>query len=358
MSQVVEAVMSSAMIRRNVDLTSMNTFAMPIRGACLVSLTQSEQLCELVPLLAELPQPVMVLGGGSNLLFADNFKGTLVCNQLRGIEVEECEDDWLLHVAGGENWHELVTWSVANGYPGLENLALIPGQVGAAPVQNIGAFGVEFKDVCEYVECLCLESGQLRRLINSECRFGYRDSIFKHELKRCLITRVGIRLSKAWQPVLGYGALASLDKCTSAPAILDEVCRQRHSRLPDPQELGNAGSFFKNPQVPAEHASQLALEHPDMPLYPLDTIGQVKLAAGWLIDQCGLKGISIGQVAVHHQQALVLVNRGGAKPAEVIALAGRVRQTVWQRFGVKLEPEVRLIGADGELCWSEVLDDF
>jgi len=350
--------MPEAMISHDVDLSSRNTFFMPVRSACLVNLTQSDQLSELEPLLAGLPQPVMVLGGGSNLLFAADYKGTLVCNQLRGIDVQECEDHWILHVAGGENWHELVAWSVQQDYPGLENLALIPGLVGAAPVQNIGAFGVEFKDVCHYVEYLCLESGQIHRLTNSECRFSYRDSIFKHELKRCLITRVGISLAKAWLPVLGYGALTALDERTPASAILDEVCRQRLSRLPDPQVLGNAGSFFKNPQVSADRAAQLALEHPGMPQYPLDTPEQVKLAAGWLIEQCGLKGLSLGQAAVHHQQALVLVNRGGARPEEVIALASRVRHAVWQRFGVVLEPEVRLIGAAGELCWDEVLDEL
>jgi len=349
--------MHPATIRYDVDLTTRNTFGMPVHAACMVTLDRSELLHDLASMLSGLPQPHMVLGGGSNLLFAENFKGTLICNRLRGIQVEERQNDRILHVAGGEDWHELVCWSVEHGYPGLENLALIPGLVGAAPVQNIGAFGVEFKDVCEYVDCICLVSGEIRRLSGLDCRFSYRDSIFKHELRRWMIIRIGIRLRRHWRPVLTYGALAALDQQSSAQAVVEEVCRLRLSRLPDPLVLGNAGSFFKNPQVPVEHAARLAERYPEMPQFPLDCPEQVKLAAGWLIDQCGLKGQSVGQAAVHHQQALVLVNRGGAKPEDVIALARKVWQTVWKRFQVRLEPEVRLIGALGELSWSEFLDE-
>ncbi|PJG59140.1 UDP-N-acetylmuramate dehydrogenase [Aeromonas cavernicola] len=299
--------------------------------------------------------PRLVLGGGSNVLFTSDFLGLVILNRLKGMTVQDAGDHWLLHVAAGEEWHQLVHHALQQGWHGLENLALIPGTVGAAPVQNIGAYGVELANFCCYVDAFNWHSGAVERITAAQCRFGYRDSIFKHEYQDShLITAVGFTLPKAWQPVVGYGPLAALGEQPSAQAIFDTVCATRMAKLPDPAVLGNAGSFFKNPVVSTQLAEQLKQRYPTLPCYPAAQ-GSTKLAAGWLIDQCGLKGFTIGRAAVHQQQALVLVNLGGASAMELIALAAHVRDTVEQRFGVVLEHEVRFMGLHGETQLDEVL---
>jgi UDP-N-acetylmuramate dehydrogenase len=278
-----------------------------------------------------------------------------------GINQSENEQDYLLQVAAGEDWHELVESTVEKGVYGLENLALIPGVVGAAPVQNIGAYGVEFKDFCTSVDYIDLEEGTLKTLSNEGCLFAYRDSIFKGELKdRALITSVSLKLPKQWQAHCRYGLLQGLDETessVSAQQIFDSVCRIRSEKLPDPKILGNAGSFFKNPIVSDNLSEQLLSHHPGMPHYPQDD-GTVKLAAGWLIDQCGLKGKKIGGAAVHLQQALVLINEDGkATASDVIQLAWHVREQVLHKFAVLLEHEVRFIDAQGETNLLQVIEN-
>ena len=244
----------------------------------------------------------------------------------------------------GENWHQLVEWSLSQGIDGLENLALIPGCAGSAPIQNIGAYGVEFKDVCDYVDVLNLNTGEQFRLQANECEFGYRESIFKHRYAQgYVITAVGLKLAKNWQPILKYGSLVNFDPQTvTAKQVFDEVCHIRRSKLPDPKEFGNAGSFFKNPVVSAEQFAKIQKQVENLPHFPqLD--GSVKLAAGWLIDQCHLKGFQIGGAAVHQQQALVLINKGNATGQDVVKLAHHIRQTVADKFGVYLQPEVRFM---------------
>jgi len=342
-------------LNANASLLKLNTLALDAHCRWLAEV---EQVADLVALRSD-PQftamPRLTLGGGSNMLFTNDFLGLVVLNRLKGIKVEEGDDHWLLHVAAGEDWHQLVCHALQQGWFGLENLALIPGTVGAAPVQNIGAYGVELANFCVYVEAFNWQSGEIERIEAPQCRFGYRDSIFKHEYQDShLITAVGLKLAKAWQPVLGYGPLAALGEAPSAQAIFDAVCATRMTKLPDPAVLGNAGSFFKNPVVPAALAASLKLRYPQMPCYPAGE-GQAKLAAGWLIDQCGLKGFTIGRAAVHQEQALVLVNLGGASAMELIALAAHVRDSVEQTFGVVLEHEVRFMGAQGETWLDEVL---
>ncbi|MBW3833152.1 UDP-N-acetylmuramate dehydrogenase [Aeromonas hydrophila] len=337
------------------SLLTFNTLALDAHCRWLAEVERIDDLPQLVanPELADLPR--LVLGGGSNVLFCDDFAGVVVLNRLKGITLHDEGDHWLLHVAAGENWHELVCHSLQQGWFGLENLALIPGTVGAAPVQNIGAYGVELASVCAYVEAFNWQSGQLERIEAAACGFGYRDSIFKHAYQDShFITAVGLRLTKAWQPVAGYGPLAALGEQPTAQAIFDTVCATRMAKLPDPAVLGNAGSFFKNPVVTAAQADQLKQQYPHMPCYPTAD-GQAKLAAGWLIDQCGLKGFAIGRAAVHQEQALVLVNLGGASAMELIALAAHVRDSVEQKFGVLLEHEVRFMGHSGETWLDEVL---
>lgn len=342
-------------LNANASLLKLNTLAL---DAHCLWLAEVEQIADLVTLRSD-PElsllPRLNLGGGSNVLFTSDFLGLVVLNRLKGIAAEDCGDHWLLHVAAGEDWHQLVRHTLQQGWYGLENLALIPGTVGAAPVQNIGAYGVELADFCAYAEAFNWRSGEVERIEAAQCRFGYRDSIFKHEYQDShLITAVGFKLPKAWQPVLGYGQLAALGDAPSAQAIFDTVCATRMAKLPDPAVLGNAGSFFKNPLVPAALAENLKSRYPQMPCYPAGE-AHAKLAAGWLIDQCGLKGFAIGRAAVHQEQALVLVNLGGASAMELIALAAHVRDCVEQKFGVVLEHEVRFMGPQGETWLDEVL---
>ena len=335
------------------DLHPHNTFGLRAHAAWGLPFTDLETQQQTLqdPRWNSLPR--LVLGGGSNVLFTCDFAGLVLINQLKGIRLHEADDHWSLHVAAGEEWHGLVVWSLAQGMAGLENLALIPGSVGAAPVQNIGAYGVEFCRYCDYVEAWDLSRQQLVRIPASECGFGYRESRFKHEWQQShLITAVGFRLPKQWQPVTSYGPLRELGERPMPQQIFETICQLRRTKLPQPEQLGNAGSFFKNPTVDAELAAHLGTQYPNMPHYPQPT-GEVKLAAGWLIEKAGLKGLVLGRAAVHAEQALVLVNRGGAQAEEILALARHVRAEVRRQFGVELVPEVRFIGARGEVTLDE-----
>ncbi|AMG30743.1 UDP-N-acetylmuramate dehydrogenase [Grimontia hollisae] len=332
----------------NTSLKSFHTFGIDINAKIIVEAQTADDLIRIWHDYAN--EAKLIVGEGSNLLFCENFDGVVVLNRLKGVEVEETEFDWHLHVAGGENWHQLVRWTIENGMPGLENLALIPGLVGSAPIQNIGAYGVELNERCEYVDVLMLESGEIVRMGAGDCEFGYRDSVFKRELKdKAIIVAVGLKLSKIWVPVIGYGALNDLSHKAdlSAKEVFDKVCEIRREKLPDPEILGNAGSFFKNPVVPREQVKALLEQYEKMPSFDVSE-REVKLAAGWLIDQCGLKGYCIGDAAVHNKQALVLINKGNATADNVIALAKHVVDTVYARFGVLLEHEVRFMGATAE----------
>lgn len=300
--------------------------------------------------------PFMVLGEGSNVLFLEDFAGTVVLNRIKGIGIRDEFEYWKLHVGAGENWHQLVKSTLEKGITGLENLALIPGMVGSAPIQNIGAYGVELKDVCEYVDVLNLHTGQTERLDRDACGFGYRDSIFKHRYQSgYVIVAVGMILPKQWRPILTYGDLKTLNPVTAnAWDVYQAVCEMRQSKLPDPKITGNVGSFFKNPVISQAQASLLLARFPSMPNYPLAS-GETKLAAGWLIDQCALKGFRMGGAAVHQQQALVLINADDATPDDIVALARTVRTRVGEKFDVWLEPEVRFIQAQGECNAVEVI---
>lgn len=291
--------------------------------------------------------PLLILGGGSNLLFTKNYTGLVIKNNLKGKEVINQDEDHIwLKVAAGENWHGFVLWCVANNYSGVENLSLIPGCVGASPMQNIGAYGVEIKDVCYEVQAIDIQTGEARTFTNAECKFGYRESVFKHIYKnKYLITAVVFKLNK--KPVLNtsYGAIEQELKAMgvepSIKAISDAVIRIRSSKLPDPAKIGNAGSFFKNPEVSKQKHDELKQQFPNLVAYPLDN-GHYKLAAGWLIEYCGFKGKRIGDAGVHVNQALVLVNYGTAKGEEIYNLSQQILDTVQDTFGVNLEREVNI----------------
>ncbi|CAG8999135.1 MAG: UDP-N-acetylenolpyruvoylglucosamine reductase [Candidatus Celerinatantimonas neptuna] len=304
----------------------------------------------------QLQQPWVVIGEGSNLLFVEDFQGLLVCNRLKGRRLIELPDAWAVEAAAGENWHELVLWLVEKSIGGLENLALIPGTVGAAPVQNIGAYGAEFRQFCEWVEVWDTKACVFKRLSAEQCGFGYRDSCFKHnEMRRNIVTRVGLRLMKNWQPRLDYGALDKLLGDDISPlSIFNMVCKIRSSKLPNPELTGNAGSFFKNPIVSEQWVKMYQAQYEKIPIYPLsDTC--FKVAAGWMIEQAGLKGFRLKGAGVDAKQALVLINASGnATGKEILELAKYVRQEVKCCFDVLLEPEVLLIGANGILEPQEV----
>lgn len=333
-----------------ISLKPFNSFNLECSAKQLIKVATPEALQQAWINASRQGEPVMILGEGSNVLFLEDFDGTIIVNRITGIDVKESADAWQIHVGAGENWHKLVEYTLTHGMPGLENLALIPGCAGSSPIQNIGAYGVELKQVCEYVDCIELETGRLLRIDNTACRFGYRDSIFKHEYQnRYAITAVGLSLKKQWQPVLTYGDLTQLDPTTVTPQdVFQSVCHMRQTKLPDPRVQGNAGSFFKNPVINEQQATQLLAVYPRMPYYP-QADGHVKLAAGWLIDRCQLKGYQVGGAAVHSQQALVLVNLDNATSDDVVKLAHSVRLQVGERFNIWLEPEVRFIGRSGEV---------
>lgn len=327
------------------SLRQHNTFGIDCQARAFLAVHSVADLKSLLadPALAALPR--LVIGGGSNLLLTRDFDGLVLhpCN--RGIAiVGETPASTLVQCAAGENWHETVQWTLAQGLGGLENLSLIPGNTGAAPIQNIGAYGAELADCFHSLDAFDLEAGETVTLDHSACAFGYRDSVFKHAWRdRAVILSVTFALPKAWHPNLRYAELAQeiAARGITQPTprdISDAVIAIRRRKLPDPAAIGNAGSFFKNPVVPAAKRDALLAQHPALVSH-VQPDGQYKLAAGWLIDQCGWKGKTLGAAGVYEKQALVLVNRGGARGQDVLALARRIQDDVHARFDVTLEPE-------------------
>ena len=326
-----------------------NTFGMDIRAERFVEYETEDELRQLVPQLTA-DTPFLHIGAGSNLLFTGDYPGTILHSAIRGIEqVREEADTVLLRAGAGEVWDDFVDYTVGLGLGGAENLSLIPGEVGASAVQNIGAYGAEAKDIICRVEAIHLHTGQKRTFSNAELGYAYRQSIFKQQLRgQYAITYVTYRLSR--HPVLNldYGGIRAKLEALSVPVseltvqhVRQAIIAIRNEKLPDPAQLGNAGSFFMNPVISAEQFQALQQAHPDVPHY--DAPGGVKVPAGWLIDQCGWKGRALGRAAVHKNQALVLVNLGGATPADILALSDAVRQSVRQQFGIDIRPEVNFI---------------
>ena len=327
-------------------LRDLNSFHVEERADRIIEFDSKQDLDQIFAEGAT-PENWYTLGGGNNILFTQRFAGTLLKPVGKGIKIKaQIDDSVIVEAEAGVEWDDLVAWSVERDLWGMENLSLIPGTVGAAPVQNIGAYGAEAKDVIERVPYFDVEDRKHHTLGCAECRFAYRESIFKHELKgRAIITSVEFRLSKSSQPSLGYGDLAKeveLRGGATLKNIREAVCAIRQSKLPDTAVLGNAGSFFKNPIVNKEVSERLKAEYDSMPIYPVSE-HKCKLAAGWLIDQAGLKGYRKGNVGVHERQALVLVNFGGATGAEVIALSEEVRERVFAKFGINIDPEVNIL---------------
>jgi len=332
-------------LHRNFSLKHFNTFGIDAKADVYIPVNDDGMLDALRrdPDLSGLPR--LVLGGGSNLLLTGDFPGLVLHMTTQGIAVVG-QDERFVYVkaAAGENWHQFVLWTLAHGLGGLENLSLIPGSVGAAPIQNIGAYGVETKDRFHSLTAFDFTTGERMVLSSDDCRFAYRDSVFKHELRdRAVILDVTFALPRAWEPSLQYADVAQelIAHGITAPnarQVSDAVIAIRTRKLPDPALIGNAGSFFKNPVVSREQRDALTAEHPAIVNYAQPD-GSYKLAAGWLIDQCGWKGKTLGAAGVYEKQALVLVNRGGAQGRDVVALAKAIQADVMSRFSVRLEPE-------------------
>jgi UDP-N-acetylmuramate dehydrogenase len=336
-------------VLENFSLQSLNTFGIECKTRFYTEINSKEELKEVIQTQQLSYLPWLILGGGSNLLFTKDFEGLVVKNNIKGIELTKEDDDhYFVRAGAGENWHKLVMHCIENNYAGMENLSLIPGNVGASPMQNIGAYGVEIKDVFEELEAVDLKTGEIKVFSKEECRFGYRESIFKHELKnKFLITSVTYRLRKKPKFNTSYGAIEQeLEqmgvKELSIIAISQAVINIRSSKLPDPAKIGNAGSFFKNPVVAKEHFEVLKEKYPAIPAYP-QADGNVKLAAGWLIEKCGWKGFRKGNCGVHEKQALVLVNYGGATGKEIFDLSEDLIKSVNKQFNVTLEREVNIV---------------
>jgi UDP-N-acetylmuramate dehydrogenase len=336
-------------IKENYPLKSFNTFSINVSCRYFTEFDNIENLKNTLEHPLAKSNQILVLGGGSNILFTKDFNGLVIKNNISGIEKIK-EDEYYVYIKAGAgvNWHSFVMYCIENNLAGVENLSLIPGNVGASPMQNIGAYGVEVKDVIESVHGVFIEDLHEFSLSNIECKFSYRESIFKHELKnKAVITHVIYRLNKTPKFNTSYGAIEQeLEKMgvktLSIKAISDAVCNIRRSKLPNPSEIGNAGSFFKNPTVDKATFENLKSQYPDIPNYQ-QADGSVKLAAGWLIEQCGWKGFRKDDYGVHKLQALVLVNYGNAKGGDIYRLSEDILLSVNEKFGIRLEREVNII---------------
>lgn len=331
-------------IQQEVDLRPYNSFGVSAIAAEFAEVSEAEQLPELFAYAGQNHLPVLIVGGGSNMLLVNDFPGLILHIALMGIQYDE--GSGRVRVQAGENWHGFVNACMNNGFHGLENLALIPGTVGAAPVQNIGAYGVELEQFLVSVQVYDSRNGEFCQLNRDDCEFAYRDSLFKHEAGQGLIiTEVELQLSRAFQPNTSYQALqTALESSEPTPQqLLDTVCAIRSSKLPDPAVLGNAGSFFKNPVISNDKYKKLLEEFPELPSYPVAEEGLVKVPAAWLLDALGWKGKQRGPAAVHRDHALVLVNSGAASGEDIYLLAQEMSTSVLTRFGIALQPEVRIL---------------
>ena len=332
------------------DLAPLHSFALPYRAQTIHHFDSTEQLLRAARAQGIFRTSHLVLGQGSNLVFSCNFDGAIIRLISDKLTHHEDDDYHYLAVDAGFGWHELVCHAMEKGIYGLENLALIPGTVGAAPIQNIGAYGRSFEDFCDYVEFVNKDDLQQQRLYCEQLQFGYRDSIFKHALKdQTLITKVGLRISKHWQPCNGYQGLQQLD---TAQSIFEAVCRIRTEKLPDPTKLPNAGSFFKNPQITSQQWQSLSARFNDMPGYPVSS-GQYKIPAAWLIERCGFKGYHLGGVGVYDKHALVLVHHGDGHGEQLLALIDNIVTTVCRQFEICLQPEVTVMGKTDPVIWEK-----
>lgn len=334
--------------KQNISLLNYNTFGIDVNAKMFIELSNDDDVRQFIQFLPQLKHPVLVLGGGSNILFSKNFEGTVIKVSTKGMQlVKETEQHVYVKVQAGEVWDDFVMYCVDKNWGGVENLIAIPGTVGASPVQNIGAYGTEIKDVFYELEALNLYTGEVCKYKLNECNFGYRESIFKHELKsKILILSVTYKLTKNPQPNISYGAI--IEELTknnitypTIKQVAETIYKIRSLKLPDWKQIGNGGSFFKNPVVTIDKYQELKAQYPTLSAFAFGN--QMKLAAGWLIEQCGWKGKTISNAGVYEKQALVLVNRGGASGTDVLNLASAIQKSVKEKFDVNLEIEINVI---------------
>ena len=337
------------MLQANYSLFELNTFHMNVQAKWFSTFQSEQELKTLLNTREVKEENLLILGGGSNILFTENYDGVVLKNELKGIHViEETTDMVRVEVGAGETWHNLVLHAVDKGWSGIENMSLIPGSVGASPIQNIGAYGVEVKDVITYVDALNISSQKVKRFMNIDCNFGYRDSIFKREEKgKWIITKVAFQFEKNATVNTNYGAIKDTleQRGISKPTIKDvsdAVIHIRQSKLPDPNKIGNCGSFFKNPEISKTQFESLQILFPDMVSYPINET-RVKVPAGWLIERAGWKGKTFGNYGVHKDQALVLVNYSDAKGDLIKQLSIDITHSIWEKYGIQLETEVNII---------------
>jgi len=335
-------------IDKNVSLRAYNTFGLNYQAECIIHLKSEKEARSVFDGTISYKKPLIIVGGGSNLLFTSDYKGTIIHPVIRGIRLVKEEGDMVIISAGADvKWDYLVEWCVERGFSGLENLSLIPGSVGASAVQNIGAYGVEVKESIVKVKTLDINDGTTRVFSNIDCEFGYRSSVFKKNLKgKYLVTRAYFKLNKSQMPELGYGSLNEEVLKLGGPTIKNirkAVINIRKSKLPDPEIIGNAGSFFKNPVVSKSIAENIKKVYPEVPVFD-ENNGLKKIAAGWLIEKCGWKGRREGDAGVHEKQALVLINYGKASGSEIYNLSESIKKSVLEKFGIDLEREVEVIG--------------
>ncbi len=336
-------------IQQQVSLTDFNTFGIGARARYFAIIKTKDELHSILSQDEFQKTPKLILGDGSNVLFTQHYDGLVIKNSIKGIDlIAEDDDHAWLKIGAGENWHDFVIHCIQQGYGGIENLSLIPGTVGAAPIQNIGAYGVEFGDVFSTLEAMNLKDGTIRTFTRDECQFGYRDSVFKNAYKdQYAILSVVLRLDKKPQFHLEYGniqdTLQSMQiQDLSIKAISDAVIHIRKSKLPDPKQLGNAGSFFKNPLISPSHFSELKKFFPNIPSFPSENSDAIKIPAAWLIEQCGWKGKRLGDAGVYEKQALILVSYNANNGAAILELAQKIQESVNEKFRVQLTPEVRV----------------
>lgn len=343
------------MLQKNISLKTYNTFSVDVRTKYFARVTHPDQLRDLItwPQWSKIPK--LILGSGSNVLFTQNFPGLIIQNSIKGIRVVAEDEQYIwLSVGAGENWHQFVCYSVNHQYAGIENLSLIPGSVGAAPIQNIGAYGIELKEVFSELKAINLQDGACYSFNKEACQFGYRESVFKTKLKgQFIVTEVILRLNKTPTFSLQYAGLKLMLKEMgiiepNLQAVSTAICKIRQYKLPDPAKIANAGSFFKNPVITENELIALQKKHPELPFYSAEK-DYFKIPAAWLIEQCGWKGYRCGEIGVYTNHALVLVNYGQGSGSEIKELAKKIYLSVQEKFAIHLEPEVNIIPHE-ELC--------
>ena len=342
-------------IQKKQNLTFLNTFKVHAIADFFAEITSEEELEQALDYASARGIPYEIIGGGSNVLFAENFNGIVICVRNKGIVWDKFKDSGKQRVAvsAGENWHDFVTQCIEKNAYGLENLALIPGTVGGAPIQNIGAYGVEVKEFISSVKAYDVIEKKWLTILREDCRFDYRSSIFK-TTDRFIILSVIFELFRSWEPRLNHKELSTkfIDRDVTASLVFDEICKMRSEKLPDPSLAGNAGSFFKNPIITSNEFTELRIQFPDIPCYETDTSGVLKIPAAWLLDYLGWKGKALGGASVSSKHALVIVNSGNASGVDILDLAKEMSSSVLDNFGIILTPEVKIIGANSNLLHS------